>query len=345
MFRATPKQTKSGKYCLQVSVGKNAETGKSIMKTFTSDTPFGVIKKAEDYLSGKREEESTFTVGDCIDKYIDMKENILSPSSIEGYRNKRRNCLQSIMNIPVSDLTSTQIQSAINQDSIKLSPKTIRCAYGVLLSSLKMFRPDFIPVVSLPAKQNKIKTLPEASKIIKAVKGTEIELPCLLAMWLSLRMSEVRGIRYQDISGNVLTIRNTIVTVAGEHIKKEMTKTFKSTRQLQIPDYIMNLIEKQKTGNPDSEYLTTMTGQAIYKRFSRILEHEGLQHMTFHDLRHMNASVMLMLGVPEKYAMERGGWSSNYTLQNVYQHTFTEKRKEVDKQIDDYFNCLISNSK
>ena len=132
MFRATPKQTEAGTYKIQVSIGQNPETGKSIMKQFTADTPFGVIKKAEDYLAGKSEEESTFTVGDCIDKYIAMKENILSPSSIEGYRNKRRNCLQAIMSIPVSDLTSTQIQSAINQDSIKLSPKTIRCAYGVL---------------------------------------------------------------------------------------------------------------------------------------------------------------------------------------------------------------------
>ena len=50
---------------------------------------------------------------------------------------------------------------------------------------------------------------------------------------------------------------------------------------------------------------------------------------------------MLMLNIPDKYAMERGGWSTNSTLKSVYQHTFSEERKQVDKKIDDYFINLI----
>lgn len=33
--------------------------------------------------------------------------------------------------------------------------------------------------------------------------------------------------------------------------------------------------------------------------------------MTFHDLRHLNASVMAALRIPDKYAQERGGWKSD----------------------------------
>lgn len=51
---------------------------------------------------------------------------------------------------------------------------------------------------------------------------------------------------------------------------------------------------------------------------------------------------MVQLGVPGKYAMERSGWSSNRTLQNVYQHTFSEKRRKVDAEIDAYFEKLIN---
>ena len=43
----------------------------------------------------------------------------------------------------------------------------------------------------------------------------------------------------------------------------------------------------------------------------------------------------------DKYAMERGGWSTPNTLKNVYQHTFSEERKQVDKKIDDYFNGIL----
>lgn len=63
--------------------------------------------------------------------------------------------------------------------------------------------------------------------------------------------------------------------------------------------------------------------------------------MTFHDLRHVNASVMVQLGVPDKYAMERGGWSTTSTLKSVYQHTFTTEREIIDKRIDDYFNDIM----
>ena len=63
--------------------------------------------------------------------------------------------------------------------------------------------------------------------------------------------------------------------------------------------------------------------------------------MTFHDLRHLNASVMLMLGVPDKYAIERGGWSTEYVLKNVYQQTFSSERQRIDNLIDDYFSSIV----
>ena len=74
----------------------------------------------------------------------------------------------------------------------------------------------------------------------------------------------------------------------------------------------------------------------IYDVFSLFL-----QHCLFVCFRHLNASVMLMLGVPDKYAMERGGWSTNATLKAVYQHTFSDERKRVDEQIDGFFEDLL----
>ena len=55
----------------------------------------------------------------------------------------------------------------------------------------------------------------------------------------------------------------------------------------------------------------------------------------------MSASIMLALGVPDKYAMERGGWSTPNVMKSVYQHTFSAEREKADKRIDDYFTGLI----
>ena len=80
-----------------------------------------------------------------------------------------------------------------------------------------------------------------------------------------------------------------------------------------------------------------MTYSQIYHRFQAILEKSNMPHMTFHDLRHINASVMAMLNIPEKYAQERGGWKTPYVMKNVYMHTFSEERIAVDDKIDSYF--------
>lgn len=105
---------------------------------------------------------------------------------------------------------------------------------------------------------------------------------------------------------------------------------------------LKNLIEAVPH-EKDDDFIVQMEYQTLRSKFYKLLEEKGY-HMTFHDLRHLSASVMLMLNIPDKYAMERGGWSTNSTLKSVYQHTFSEERKQVDKKIDDYFNSLLEGS-
>lgn len=50
-----------------------------------------------------------------------------------------------------------------------------------------------------------------------------------------------------------------------------------------------------------------------------------------------------MLNVPEKYAMEMGGWSTPDVYKNVYQETFDSERTKADSVIDAYFNGIIGN--
>ncbi len=158
----------------------------------------------------------------------------------------------------------------------------------------------------------------------------------------SLRMSEVRGLQFRDLNGNVLTVCRSNIYFDGKNNVRDQNKTYKSTRKLTIPDYIKDLIAAVPHEKED-DFIVQMEYQTLRSKFYRLLEEHGY-HMTFHDLRHLSASVMLMLNIPDKYAMERGGWSTNSTLKSVYQHTFSEERKQVDKKIDDYFNSLLEGS-
>lgn len=51
---------------------------------------------------------------------------------------------------------------------------------------------------------------------------------------------------------------------------------------------------------------------------------------------------MLAMGVPDKYAMERMGYSTPATLKKVYQHTMSGKRQEVNQMINAHMDSMFS---
>lgn len=336
---AKAKQLPSGSWRIRVY---DNEMKKQVSFTSTLKGKAGKAEAelmAREYQLGRKQKaQQGKTVGECIDEYIALKEHILSPTTIEGYRKEQRNSLAELCDIPVKDITPTRIQAHVNKLALTKSPKTIRNAHGLLVSVLNTYAPDMHINTTLPKIQKKIKQLPDVKDVLRAVINTDIELPCLLALWCSLRMSEIRGAKKSDIKDGILVIHDTVVTVKGEHIEKHSTKTIESTRQIRLSERLQSLISALP---PEQDKLTLLSGQAIYKRFSRLLELNGISHMTFHDLRHMDASIMLALGIPDKYAMERGGWSTPHVMKSVYQHTFSKEREDAENRIDDYFNSVL----
>ena len=138
----------------------------------------------------------------------------------------------------------------------------------------------------------------------------------------------------------MITIKEVIVTGPNGPVIKENGKHPTRNRSLRLPDYIKNLIAQIET-----DRLVTMSAPALSKRFARLVKKSGIPHMTFHDLRHVNASVMSVLHVPDKYAQERGGWHSDSIMKSVYQQTFNSERAAVDQKINDYFDEIINGEK
>lgn len=330
---AKAKKMPSGKWNIRVGSGTGGKT-----KSFTADTKREAELLAAEYLNGKHRPNSEKSIGECIDEYIEIKTNVLSPTTIDNYKRYKKNNLQSVCFIRICDFTSSDAQRLINNLSADLSPKSVRNIYGLLSAVFRVYSPDTRLNVTLPQKQREFREFPEIQTIIKAFRGSVIEIPVLLALWEGLRMSEIRGIKRSDIKDGIMTINTVVVTVNGERIEKKQTKTYTSKRQLRLPKYILDLINALP---PEQEYITTLSGHAIYARFKRTLEREGIPHIRFHDLRHLNASAMLALGIPDKYAMERGGWSSPQIMKGTYQHTFSADRNAVDERINAYFSGFL----
>lgn len=289
----------------------------------------------------KKEKTNGMTVGEAIDRYIESKDCVLSPCTILNYKRYRKNHFQDLKNVRLSELTQEQVQRSINKLSKTKSPKTVRNIHGLLSAAVAAYKPDMILRTTLPQKKRYDVHIPsseEISKILECSKGTYMELPILLALWLGLRQSEIKGITWDCIEGNILHIKQAIVP-GEEGPTLKGVKTFSGDRKIRMPDYIVHLFEKRPH---DGDFVFTYRWNEIYMGFTRLCEKNNIPHFRFHDLRHANASVMLSLGIPDKYAMERMGHATNNMLKTVYQHTMDDKKSQIDDAIDDYFCSKIT---
>ena len=335
---ANAKQMPFGNWRVQVFLGTNAD-GKKMKKSITAPTRWQAEMLAAEFLETVQTARSKFTVAQAVRGYIDSKKNVLSPSTVYCYEIILKNRLQMLMPLDIHDVDSFVMQRAINEEAATKTRKTIAEAKNLIGAALKMYGVNPQWNVTLPPKVPKVNELPTAEQVIRMIRGTEIELPCLLAMWLSLRMSEVRGLQFGDIKDGVLTIQRSKLYLGTQDVIRDLNKTFNSTRRLVVPSYIQSLIDRIPHQS-ETDFIVPLGYKYIKNHLTKLAKATGYQ-LTFHQLRHLNASVMLMLGIPDKYAMERGGWASNGILKSVYQHTFSEERRQVDERIDEFFNDLL----
>lgn len=331
---ATARKLPSGNYRVRVYVN-------GVYKSFTAETKREAERLASEYIDKHRfSKHSEMSIEQAIDNYIELKKNVLSPTTINRYDNIKRNQLsKGFLRIKLCNLTPSDIQAEINELASRYAPKTVYNANGLISAVVRQSIPELQYKVTLPKKVKRFKKYPSALEIMDMFKDTDIELIVLIALWYGLRLSEVRGLKKEDFDNGILTINRVKVTVGSETHVKAIAKTTESNRQLNVPNVIQAKIDRLDNG-----YITQLDNRHIYQRFKRIVKKNGYSDITFHDLRHINASVMLMLNIPDKYAMERGGWTSNNTLKQVYQSTFSEERKRVDSTIDSYFSNIYATS-
>ena len=343
---AKAKKLPSGSWRVKVSTGTKDENGNYIYESITRPTEkeanYAALELELKYKS-LRKSITNMTLLEAMQAYIDSKDGILSPSTLRSYSMIKKNNLQRIMPLNLNKLTQSVIQSAINDESKTHSPKTVHNIYGLLSAVLKEYYPTFELKIKLPPKNKTINTLLNAQQLkilLDVIKDSEMEIPILLAVWLGLRQSEICGLKWNciDIANRTLTIKEVKVRNSNNEMVLKKTKTYSSTRVLEIPTYILNKLEVIQK---DGEFITQLKGHNLYERFQTILRQNNLPLIRFHDLRHLNASIMLALNIPDKYAMERGGWATNYTMKNVYQQTMEDERKVVDSIVNDYFEKLL----
>ena len=268
----------------------------------------------------------------CANSYIDSESNVLSPSTIRGYKALLKGFPDDFVCKELSKITQIDIQVFINDYSVNHKPKTVRNAHGFISAVLRQYRPNMILSTTLPQKIENRGYIPSEDDIQRILTASADNPFYHIAFQLgimSLRRSEICALELSDISGNILSVTKALVQDENNQWVVKKTKTSAGTRELFIPDSLVSEIEQNGTiynGYPNS------LNRGLHKYQDKL----GIPRFRFHDLRHFFASYAHSQGISDADIMATGGWKSDYTMKTVYRHEM--KQKEAQKRI---FNTLL----
>jgi integrase len=177
----------------------------------------------------------------------------------------------------------------------------------------------------------------QIKQFVSAAEGADIEIPALLAL-SSLRRSEICALRWENIDLEKQRILVKGAAVYDQHQKLVQKKENKNrTSARYVPIMMKELLvalhrEKKPTGS-----VVQCAPNTIRARINRICEANHLPLVGVHGLRHSFASLAYHLGVPEKIAMEIGGWANSQTMHKIYTHIAKSDVTRYETELTAFF--------
>lgn len=293
-------------------------------------------------------EEALLTLGEAMQKYIDSKSAILSPSTIRGYDSLMRTRVDAVKDMRLCDLTQEAIQKLINADAVDHSPKSVRNLHCFISAVLDVYRHDLKLDTSLPQRKKPkicIPTKDEIDKLVDYFYDTEMEIPFLLAACCGLRESEICGLKWGnvDLEGDRIYITSACVMNKEQRLVEKGTKSESGERVIRLYPYIKDALVRAR-GKSDGDRVTQLHPRVIYGRFTAALKKLGFPHYRFHDLRHYLVSVMLSLNIPKNYIADFVGHADETMIDRVYGHIMETQKTTFEDMLQSFFEKSVTKS-
>lgn len=205
-------------------------------------------------------------------------------------------------------------------------------------------------------------SIADARRIREAVRGDRLEALWLLALASGLRQGELLGLRWEDVDldAGTLTVQYALTRVAGKYVLDD-PKTARSRRTLALPAWAVTVLRDHRRrqleervaagrGTEDGLVFVTAPGHPskadpegiggrplnggwVSHRWRAIADGLGLS-VTFHGLRHANATIMTDRGVPEHVRMARLGHTTKQMARH-YGHATEAPDREAARVLEE----------
>lgn len=256
------------------------------------------------------------TLDSVVQEYIASRA-LRSPSTVLGYKSTWEHRFTGYHNKLIENI---DFQDMINREAVLVSPKTLANAWGIVRPALKMVGyPVSVVLPTVPKSERQWLSSEEIPLFLDAVKGKSCELPALLALH-SLRASEIAGLKWADLDGDLLHVHASVVRGEAGAVEKPTLKNKSSDRYVRI--FIPRLLELLNAV-PVEERTGAVVQNSVNKasrNIKAVCISAGLPSCSMHCLRHSFATLCHRLNIPILEVQRMGGWSDYNTLREIYTH-------------------------
>lgn len=350
------------------------EAGKIKQKSIAK---YGLKKKAERHLIELKAEiqnqkymfSNDITVTDRCYRYINENKRDWSPYTIKNRLSwVKLNVAPFFKDTKMENLTIHQIQRYLNYLYENFTVESAKTRFGFFRSvvkecyRMKEIKENLCDFVKSPKKEASsiadVYTREEILQLFKLLEDKHFELPILLIVLLGLRKGEAYGLTWDDIDfdNNTVKIEQISIYLDGSLIFKS-PKTTDSKRLLSAPIELMDKLKKEKLkqnelklqGVLENKYnlvclnkeLKPYKNDDLNRYYRKFCKENNFRQLRIHDLRHTNATLLLLSGTDMKTVSGRLGHTDIKITMNKYSHVL----EEMDRKASENLSNILFNQK
>lgn len=314
--------------------------GKRHTKAFSAHTSEELAYKLSQWSIDKAKMQTPrMPLSDAVERYIQCKAAVLSPTTVTAYKSMAANQLSKIGDLDISAIDEQTAQRWVNDLAASgLSAKTVINCFALLTAALRLAdAPGNLSRVKLPRAVKYNGYTPSDADIkhlldyTRRRKNRDLYRAILLGAFCLMRRGEICALTGADINGCEITINKSMAkTETGTWVIKP-PKTTDSARTITAPQFVIDEI-----AGIDGRIIQCDPDD-LHDRFARAIKFSKSPKFRFHDLRHYGASIMHALNISDIVIQKRGGWKTPYVLRRVYINAIDSESRRQNEIANSHF--------